>query len=60
MNYQWFGAGLFLCAGFAILGIRRRLDRCDPFSPDFAGNRALDECERVLDAELEKKHRPLR
>jgi hypothetical protein len=60
MNYQWLKASLILCGGFAVLGICRRLDRSDPFSPDFTGNSALDECERVLDAELDKKHRPLR
>ncbi len=58
MIYQWSRALVALCGGFIILGICRRADRRDPFSPDFSGASALDECEHTLDAELEKKHRP--
>ena len=60
MNYEWTCPVLFFLAGSLILGIVRRADRTDPFSPSFAGDAALDECERTLDDELEKKHRPLR
>ena len=60
MIYQWSRAALVLCGGLIILGICRRADRCDPFSPDFSGGRALDDCERTLDNEIRKKHSPLR
>jgi len=60
MTYQWIRASLALCGGLVIRGICRRADLCDPFSADFAGKRSLDECERTLDAELRKKHSPLR
>ena len=60
MNYEWACPFAFLIGGFIIRGLVRRADRCDPFSPAFTGKPALDECERTLDAELRKKHSPLR
>jgi hypothetical protein len=60
MAYQWMRASLAVCAGLVILGMCRRLGRCDPFSPTFTGRDVLDECEHKLDAELRKKHSPLR
>jgi hypothetical protein len=38
MAYQWTRGSLPLLAGFIILGICRRTDRFDPFSPDLAGS----------------------
>ncbi|MES2569019.1 MAG: hypothetical protein V4710_03070 [Verrucomicrobiota bacterium] len=60
MLYQWVRAPLALCAGLFILGLCRRADRIDPFSPDFAGNQALDELNRTLTEEQAKRHRPLK
>ena len=60
MNYEWTCPILFLLGGCTILGIARWADRCDPFSPSFSGKKSLEECERVLDNELENFHRPLR
>ena len=60
MNYEWTCPSAFLIGGFVTLGMVRRADRCDPFSKTFSGSSALDECERTLDAELGKKHSPLR
>jgi hypothetical protein len=60
MTYEWECPFAFFMAGAIILGMVRRADRCDPFSPAFAGKAALKECERTLDAELRKKHSPLR
>ncbi|MEA3208062.1 MAG: hypothetical protein QOE70_1119 [Chthoniobacter sp.] len=60
MNYEWGSPFVFLFGGLVLLRIIRRANRSDPFSPSFSGNAALDQCERTLDAELEKKHRPLR
>jgi hypothetical protein len=60
MSYEWACPVVFLIGGFVLIGLVRRADRCDPFSPSFSGSAALDECERTLDAELRKKHRPLR
>ena len=58
MVYQWVRAPLILCAGLFILGLCRRADRTDPFSPDFAGNEALDDLNRTLTEEQDRRKRP--
>ena len=60
MIYEWLRGPIFICGALVILGICRRADRLDPFSPDFAGNAALDDFQRQLTAEQEKQRRPLR
>lgn len=60
MHYEWTCPVLFLLGGCTILGIVRWADRCDPFSPSFAGKKSLEDCERALDHQLENFHRPLR
>jgi hypothetical protein len=60
MFYQWSQGPAVLLAGFWILGLSRRANRVDPFSPDFAGNQALDDLNRTLTEEQAKRHRPLR
>lgn len=60
MFYEWMCPVLFFLGGSTILGIVRWANRSDPFSPSFSGKKALDDCERVLDNELEKFHSPLR
>ena len=60
MAYQWVRGPLALLGGLIILGICRRADRLDPFSPDFAGSDALDELNRALTEEEQKRHRPIK
>jgi hypothetical protein len=60
MTYQWFRGGAIFLGGVIIVRIGRRLDRLDPSSKHFAGNRAFDELDRVLDEEQERRRRPLR
>ena len=60
MNYEWTCPIVFGVAGFAILRIVRMGNRIDPFSRTFKGNSSLNECERTLDAELRRKHSPIR
>jgi hypothetical protein len=56
MVYQWWRGVVVLIAGMVILGIVRRADRLDPFSPDFRGSNALDELDQSL-KEQERRHR---
>jgi len=60
MIYQWLRDSLVVSAGFIILGMCRRADSLDPFSPDFAGKSEIDDLERTLDEEEQKRHRPLK
>jgi len=60
MNYEWACPIAFGIAGLLILRIVRKANRNDPFSPTFQGTSSLDECGRTLDAELHRKHSPLR
>ncbi|MEN3944082.1 hypothetical protein WJU23_22460 [Prosthecobacter sp. SYSU 5D2] len=49
MNYQWARAGLTAAIGLIFLGLKRRSDRLDPFSPSFQGNASVDELGEILD-----------
>jgi hypothetical protein len=60
MEYEWGTALAVLIGGTVIRGIVRRADRSDPFSRKFSGASALDDCERSVDAALDKFHSPLR
>lgn len=60
MLYQWMRGPLALIAGFTILGLCRRADKADPFSPTFIGDAALDELNRTLTNEQERRRRPIR
>jgi hypothetical protein len=57
MTYKWIRGSLFLIGWTALFGIRRRMDKLDPFSPNFAGNAELDELGRVLDKEEKQRGR---
>ena len=46
--YQWVRAAGELVVGFAILAALKRQNRLDPFSPDFAGAKEIDELEQTL------------
>ena len=59
MTYQWYRGPLFIFGGFIILGLCRRADRTDPFSPDFAGSDALDNLNRALTEEEKRRQRPI-
>lgn len=59
MIYQWGRGFLFFSGGLIILGICRRSDCQDPFSPNFSGSPAIDELNRSLTEEEEKRKRPL-
>jgi hypothetical protein len=58
MTYQWGRAGLALAAGFIILSMVRKADTLDPFLPTFAGSDALDDLNRTLTEEQERRKRP--
>ena len=60
MAYQWLRGPLALFGGFIILGFCRRADRLDPFSPDFVGSASLDDLNRTLTNEEQRRHRPLK
>jgi hypothetical protein len=55
MGYEWMCAAVILCGGIVIRGIAARGERSDPFSPNFGGKRALEDCEKQLDQELRKR-----
>jgi hypothetical protein len=58
--YQCALGALLACAGTIIVRFCRHSDCTDPFSSRFAGNAALDELNRVLTKEEERRHHPLR
>jgi hypothetical protein len=60
MIYQWTLGALLVCVGSSIVRFCRHSDCTNPFSSRFAGNAALDELNRVLTKEEERRHRPLR
>jgi hypothetical protein len=60
LRYELAMSLVFCIGGLVSIGLARRGERSDPFSSEFSGGAALDDCERVLDARLEKNHRPLR
>ncbi len=60
MTFRWIMASVVMCAGFVVLGLSRRVERLDPFDPDFKGNSALDELNDELTKEQEKRRRPFR
>jgi hypothetical protein len=57
MEYEWGRGAVFLCGGLILLNFIRRMDRLDPFSPNFEGNSALDELNRTLTEEEERRKR---
>jgi hypothetical protein len=55
MNYQWARGGLTAAVGLICLGLKRRNDLLNPFSPNFKGNTALDELGEILDEKNSRK-----
>ena len=43
MTYHWFYASMILTVGFILSRIVKGQDKCDPLSPTYAGNKALDD-----------------
>lgn len=60
MTYQWGRACAGVAAGLLILALARRADRLDPFSPNFAGSKELDELHHDLSEKQEQSRRPFR
>jgi len=58
MTSQWYRGPIFVLGGLFLLGVCRRADRSDPFSPNFGGSDALDEWNRALKDEEKRRHRP--
>jgi hypothetical protein len=60
MNYEWTCPAFVFLAGALIVKLFKSANRSDPFSPDFAGNSAFDECERQLDEDPRNIRKPPR
>jgi hypothetical protein len=58
MAYHWFYALMVLIAGIIAYTIDRGQEKADPFSPDFAGNKALDEWSDAMKKEEEQRKHP--
>ncbi|HVU26539.1 MAG TPA: hypothetical protein VHG71_02245 [Verrucomicrobiae bacterium] len=58
MVYHWFYAFMVLVAGIVAYMIDRGLEKTDPFSPDFAGNKALDDWGDTMKKEEEQRKHP--
>ena len=58
MVYQWMFASAPLLLSVVLFGLIRRQDRLDPMSPNFAGNKALDELGEELDRERQRRKGP--
>jgi hypothetical protein len=58
MAYHWYYAFAVLIAGIIVYMIDRGLERADPMSPDFAGNKALDDWSDALNKQEEEGKKP--
>jgi len=58
MAYHWYYAFAVLMAGIIVYMIDRGLERADPMSPDFAGNKALDDWSDAMKKEEEQRKHP--
>ena len=57
MAYHWYYAFAVLIAGIIVYMIDRGMEKADPMSPDFAGNKALDDWgDAMKKQEEEGKH----
>jgi hypothetical protein len=55
MTYVWYQAGGTFLLGALILAMLRRQDETDPFSEHFGGKETIDELERTLDEEEQRR-----
>ena len=58
MAYHWYYAFVILIAGIIAYTIDRGLEKSDPMSPDFAGNKALDDWSDAMKKEEEQRKHP--
>lgn len=58
MTYHWSYAMIVLIAGIITYAIENGLEKSDPFSPDFAGNKDLDEWGDAMKKEEERRNHP--
>ena len=56
MAYHWYYAFAVLAAGIIAYMIDRGQEKADPMSPDFAGNKALDDWGDAMKKQEEDKH----
>lgn len=55
MNYNWLFASMVFSFGAGMYLVDRRQAKSDPLSPDFAGNKALDDWSEALKKEEERR-----
>jgi hypothetical protein len=58
MVCHWVQASILLFAGFILFQIVKGQERVDPLSPDYAGNKALDEWSDAMKKEEERRKHP--
>lgn len=58
MTYEWIRGFLTVGAGAILMSFCNRADKLDPFSPDFEGDKELDELKDEIDREERKQKRP--
>ena len=58
MAYHWFYASMLLIAGFILYMIVKGQEKADPLSPDYAGNKALDDWSDAMKKEEERRKDP--
>lgn len=60
ISNRWARGAIFFLGGIFVLGLARRIDASDPFSPDLGGNAKQDPVDPVLEDELRKRRTGLR
>jgi hypothetical protein len=58
MTYHWAYALVILIAGIITYAFEAGLEKSDPFSPDFSGNKALDDWSDDMKKEEERRKHP--
>jgi hypothetical protein len=58
MTYHWSYALIVLIAGIITYSVGSGFEKSDPFSPDFAGNKALDDWTVAMKKEEEQRKHP--
>jgi hypothetical protein len=58
MNYHWVYAAMVLIGGIIAYRVESGLEKSEPLSPEFAGNKALDDWGDALKKEEERRKHP--
>jgi hypothetical protein len=58
MKYRWFYASMLLMAGVIAYMIDKGYEKSDPLSPEYAGNKALDDWGDAMQKEEERRKHP--